>query len=200
MKKIVLAALAATTALIATPAAAQVVTGTVNVTGTVVGRCSVVQVGGAPVQTFGGTIGLGTLDDPDGTLRDNLQSSTSVAPADGLSVNTRVVCTSANPTVEISATNMVTGAGTAGINGYSDNIDYTAQVAVNVAAGGVVTTSYNTFVGGAATSQQLGGPIAAGAADNVHVSVYGLAAENGPTSTLVAGSYLGVITVTITAT
>jgi hypothetical protein len=201
MKKIILAALAASAAFVATPAAAQV-TGTVTVTGTVVGRCSVVtEAGGAGTGTFSGTLDLMTLDDPDGTLRDNLEDSTAAAVADGLTVATRVVCTSATPTVEISATKLRTGDGTLGVNGYSDDIDYTAQVVVNTASGGLQDRHYNTGTGaapaGEAASGALTDRIAAGAANNVTVSVYDLAAENGNLSLLNAGTYNGTITVSI---
>jgi hypothetical protein len=202
MKKTIAAVIAIAAGLAASPAAAQSangVTGTVNVTGTVGGRCSVVAPGGGTeVQTFGGTIDLQRLDAADGTLRSTLASSTAAAPADGLTVGTRIVCTSANPTLGVVATRLNTGGTTNPGAGYSNNIDYTAQLRVNTASGGVRTVAYATATGGGtASTAQLGERIAAGTANNVAVSIYGLRAEHGTTSLLAEGRYDSVVTVTI---
>jgi hypothetical protein len=200
MKKIVLAALAASSALIAMPAAAQTVTGTVNVTGSVANKCSVVQPGGASSATFSGTIALGALDDPDGTLRDNLIASTTAAPADGLHVTTRVVCNTSAPVVTISATAMQISGGTLdGTTGYSDTINYTAQVEVDEVGATSEFRRVNTLSGPVApgATGALAASISPSAADNVDVSVYALASEGANTNVLAAGSYLGVVTVTI---
>jgi hypothetical protein len=205
MKKIVLAALAATTAIIATPAAAQTVTGTVNVTGSVANRCSVVLPGGASSATFTGTIGLGALDDPDGTLRDNLQASTTASPADGLHVLTRVVCNTAAPVVTISATAMQIAGGTlTGATGYSDTVHYTAQVGVTDTASAVQFRRYNTLLAAAPAGSVATGaltlPISAAPGNNVDVSVFNMHSEGADTNILAAGSYLGVVTVTVSPT
>jgi hypothetical protein len=187
--------------LAATPAAAQSVNGTVNVTGTVGGRCSVVQPGGgAEVQTFSGAIDLKRLDAADGTLRSSLVSSTDATPADNLNVATRVVCTSANPTVGISATRLNTGGATDPGAGYSNDINYTAQVKVNTASGTTKSVTYSTLAGGAAATSQLGSRIAAGNSNNVEVSVFGLSAEGGATSLLAEGTYTSTVTVFINPT
>ena len=202
MKKIVLAALAASTALIATQASAQAVTtGQVTVTGTVNSRCSVVLTpGGAASQSFSGTINLMQLDDPDGTLRDNLIGSATATPADGLHVTTRVVCNTAAPVVTIAATAMQISGGTLdGTTGYSDTIHYTGQVEVDRTNGTSEFRRVHTLTGpvapGATGAMAL--PISAAPGDNVDVSVYGLSAEGANTNILAAGTYNGLVTVTI---
>jgi hypothetical protein len=200
MTKTIATVLAIAAGFAAVPAAAQT-TGTVNVTGTVGGRCSVVAPGGTTeTATFGGTIDLQRLDATDGTLRSALTASTAASPAEGLSVGTRIVCNSANPTVGISATALNTGGATDPGAGYSNDINYWAQVKVNTASGGVKTVSYSTLTGGAATTAQLGERIAAGNANNVSVSVHGLAAEAGATSLLAEGRYAGTVIVTVNPT
>lgn len=202
MKKIILTALAASTALIAMPAAAQTgLTGTVNVTGTVNSRCSVVLTpGGASATTFSGTINLNALDDADGTLRDNLIGSTTGATADNLHVTTRVVCNVAAPVVTISATALQIAGGTLdGTTGYSDTVHYTAQVGVTLANATTEFRRVNTLSGAVApgATGALAQPISAAPGNNVDVSIYGLASEGANTNILAAGTYNGVVTVTI---
>jgi hypothetical protein len=194
MKKLVLLAMAASTVAIATPAAAQV-TGTVEVTGTVVGRCSVVQPGGGVgVGTFGGTIALSDLDEADGTLKATLEGTTSMAPA-GTPVETRVVCNSANTNISVNAGKLSNNVPLTDA-GYSNDIDYTAELEVNTTAG-LRYATYNTLAPVAADHTKQIGRIAAGAANNIKVRAYALAAEGGLTSLLVAGNYTSTITVTI---
>jgi hypothetical protein len=199
MKKTIASALILAAGLAAAPAAAQTsATGTVNVTGIVGGRCSVVQPGGSETQTFTGAIDLQRLDTADGTLRSTLGGSTAATPADNLKVATRIVCTAANPSVGILATRLNTGGQTDPGAGYSNDIDYTAQVRVNRASGGVSTVSYSTLTGGGtATTAALGERIAAGGANNVEVSVFGLRPEGGTTSLLAEGTYTSTVSVYI---
>jgi hypothetical protein len=194
MKKLVLLALAASTVAVATPAAAQV-TGTINVTGTVVGRCSVVQPGGgAGVATFTGSIPLGNLDEADGTLLTSLEGTTSTAPA-GNVVEARIVCNSANTAISVTAGKLSNAAPAA--TDYSNDIDYTAELEVSTASTGLQYAKYNTLTPVATDHTKIVGRIAAGSANNVKVRAYALAAEAGPTSILVAGDYASTITVTI---
>jgi hypothetical protein len=198
MKKIILSTLVGSSAFFAVPAAAQTV-GTVNVTGSVTGRCSVVQPAGTAAGSFSGTIALGALDDSDGTLKDSLEGA-EAASAAGTPVQTRIVCNSANPTVAIAATSLRTGDGTKGGSGYSDDVHYTARVDVTTVTGTesrAIQTSNNQAPSGLSSSGALTQRVAAGAANNVRVSLYALAAENGATSLLNAGEYAGSITVTI---
>ena len=191
MKKIVLLALAASTVAVATPASAQV-TGTVQVTGNVAARCSVVPAGTSD-STFTGTIPLGALDEADGTLKAGLEGSSSVAPA-GTVVSTRVVCNSASATISVGAGTLSTS--TAADTGYSNDINYTAELEVNTTSG-LQYANYNTLTPVAANHTKTVGRLAAGSANNVKVRAYALAAEGGINSLLVAGDYTSTINVTI---
>jgi len=177
---------AMTAALLALPSAAfaQQATGTINLTGTVTGRCSVV--GGG--QAFSETINLGELAGGDGRLRAAL---TDASPDAIRSFS--LVCTSATPRVELSATRLSTG--TTAPTGYANNIDYTAQVAVLQASGTPPQITYTTASSlPAPTNVQLTAPLA-NTADNVTIRVYSFGTEAG--ALLVAGSYSSVIHVTI---
>lgn len=180
------------------PAMAQTsggVTGTVNVTGNVTGICAVVPPGQGNGTTFSGTIALGQLNGSDGTLLTSLSGSSSASPAGTFS--TRVVCTDNNPQVEVSATPLdETPDNITPPTGYSDSIDYSARVAVNTASGGVVNFDTRTSDATGA-SGGLNDLIAAGAQNNVNISVFDLDTVGGNTNLLVVGQYLGVISVSI---
>jgi hypothetical protein len=199
MNKFALAALAAAAAVAAFPAAAQTTTGTVNITGTVAGRCSVINSGVAQ-QSFTGSIDLGRLDADDGTLRSALVSSLSASPADAKTVSARVVCTSANPTIGVQASKLSNGNAAAAADGYSNVIDYTASLKVKTAASTTVEAQYKTLSDSAAVTKKLGGRIAGGSASNVEVSIFGLAPTNGTTSVLEQGTYNSTVSVTIEPT
>jgi hypothetical protein len=115
MKKFALLALAASAA-IATPAAAQTVTGTINLTGSVAPKCFVVPGNGS---TFGSTVAFGELAVADGTLR------TDLATAFGTQ-SFSVLCTTANPTISVDSTALATAAPSA--TGYDNSIDFNATV------------------------------------------------------------------------
>lgn len=177
---------AMTAALLVLPHAAfaQQTTGTINLTGSVTGRCSVV--GGG--QAFSETINLGELSGGDGRLRADLTDASPDAVR-----NFSVVCTSATPRVRLSATRLATG--TTAPAGYANNIDYTAQVAVLQASGTPPQITYTTASSlPAPTDVQLTSPLA-NAADNVTIRVYSF--STGAGALLVAGSYTSVINVTI---
>ncbi|MET0181156.1 MAG: hypothetical protein ABW194_11850 [Novosphingobium sp.] len=201
MKKIVFAAVASIAALAAVPAAAQTVTGTVNVTGNVAARCAV-QTGNTEVAAFGGTLALGRLDAADGTLRSGLVSATTASPADAQKVSARVVCTTGNPTLTIGATKLSNGAAEPTALGYSNVIDYTASLKVTKSDSSVADVLFNTKTAavGSTTTTQLGGRIKGGTDNNVEVSIFGLNAKNGATSVLDAGDYTSTVTVTIQPT
>jgi len=180
---------ALTLALLAFPqvALAQSATGTINLTGSVAGRCSVV--GGG--QAFSETISLGELAGNDGRLRTDL---TDASPDATRSFS--LVCTSATPRVRLSATRLSTG--TTAPTGYANNIDYTAQVAVLQASGTPPSISYATASSlPAPTDVQLTAPLA-NAADNVTLRVYSFGTAAG--ALLVAGAYTSVILITISPT
>ena len=199
MKKIAFAVLMTASAIAATPAAAQQVTGTVNVTGTVAGRCSVID-SSQEKTSFSGTIDLGRLDAADGTLRGELTSATSANPADAKKVTARVVCTSSNPTIGVSATKLaIAGAGDAG-TGYANSIDYVAALRVKTASATnpLAEVKFDTQNNSAAVTAQLGARIAGGTADNVEVNVSNLRTAAG--SVLNQGTYNSVISLSITPT
>ena len=121
MKKIALIALAASAA-IATPAAAQTVTGTINLTGSVAPKCFVVPGNGS---TFGTTVAFGELAVANGTLRTDLATAFGTKTFE-------VLCTSAAPTISVDSTALATTAPTA--TGYDNSIDFKATVALTTVA------------------------------------------------------------------
>ncbi|AXU19471.1 hypothetical protein C7W88_11185 [Novosphingobium sp. THN1] len=194
--KTMLSLLAATTAVAMTTAPAQaqtVTTGTVNVTGSVLGRCSVVAPGGSATQAFTGTIALGALDAADGTLATGFTNTTSAASG-GTPVATRVVCTSASVSLAIVADRLSTAA--AAVSGYSNEIDYTAEMQVALAAGGNGTVTYSTAAGATAANSATVGRLAA-SGNNIAVKAYGFSTRGGASNLLVAGNYTSTITVNI---
>lgn len=195
MKKLLLLSAGVAIAVASNPAAAQSVTGTVNVTGNVLGRCSVVAAGGSAVQVFGGTIGLGQLDDDDGTLKTTLEGTSSAASG-GTPVATRVVCTAASVNIDVTANTLANGArGTAPDTGYANEINYKAEMEVGLASGSTDKVTYDTAVGGGAVSKTVGRLAASG--NNVTVRAYGFATKGGASGLLVAGDYTSTITVNV---
>jgi hypothetical protein len=183
MKKIVLAALAATTALIATPAAAQQsVTGTVTLTGSVAPKCFVLPGAGT---TFSDSVAFGELAANDGTLRTGLEADFDTQVED-----VQVLCTSANPEVTVTATPLASA--TPAAVGYDNSIDYTAHAQFTLVGGGTTTVSDPTDPGTGTGPTPLGGRLT-GTGLNVHLTATAFAA----TGILVSGSYAGSITVLI---
>ena len=176
-------------ALVALPqmALAQETTGTINLTGTVAGQCSVT--GGG--QSFSETINLGELSGNDGRLRTDLTDASPDAVR-----NFSVVCTSATPRVRLSATRLSTA--TTAPTGYASDIDFTAEVAVLQASGTPPQITYTTASSlPAPTDVSLSAPLA-NAADNVTLRVYSFGTSAG--ALLVAGDYTSVISITISPT
>jgi len=180
-----------------------VVTGTVNVNGFVTASCAVV-----PPATSGGvwgSIALGELDDPStGQLKASLQTSAAqgvATPGSNGFVTVSIICNSASPSVTLSATSL--GDGVTAQAGQTSRVDYTAQIDLDLAAGGAFTATYPTTGAGGPQSPgtSLGGPLAT-TTGNVRVSVHSLSA----TGVLTAGTYGtpggtgGVISITITPT
>lgn len=179
----------------AIPAMAQSTSGTINVTGTVAGRCAVVAPDGSGTASFTGTIGLGQLDQDDGTLSTTLENTSSSAPG-GAAFQTRVVCTAANVQIDVIADTLAAGTRNAVQDaGYANEINYTAELDVALAAGGSGTVSYSTAAGGVADSDTVGRLAASG--NNVTVRAYGFATKGSATRLLVAGDYTSTITVNI---
>jgi hypothetical protein len=174
---------------LAAPAAAQTVTGTINITGSVANKCSVLPGSGS---TFGGTVALGELAQADGTMATDLATRFNAA-ANAAQLNFRVVCNTANPTVAVDATELTTPG--VAPTGYASRIDYAAHVAVSLTPSGTNTfsnDSRNAATAAAATT----GRIANNGSTNVSVTAdtFGTAAL---TDLLTAGSYTGNISIVI---
>jgi len=184
MKKFALIALAATSAFIAMPAAAQTVTGTITLTGSVAPKCSVVPGGGS---TFADSVDFGELSTASGTLRAGLSAEFDAAVDDF-----QVVCTSANPVVSVTANPLATAATAA--TGYDNSIDYDASVAFSLVAGGPTTVTDDSSIAGA-TGTTLGARLAN--ASNIHITANNFR-TNAATDILVASpTYSGTISISI---
>lgn len=151
----------AASAVIASPAAAQTVTGTVDITGTVAPKCIVVPGAGS---TFGTTVALGELAQADGTLRTDL--ATDFSSIGGAGLVTRVVCTTANPTIAVNATALATAA--PADSGYDNSIDFTARVLVDTTTtNDVLFTNDSADPDGSAVL--IGGRLANNGGDNITI-------------------------------
>jgi hypothetical protein len=184
MKKLVIAALAASAAFIATPAAAQTVTGTITMTGSVAAKCFVMPGSGS---TFSDSVNLGELAQADGTLR----SSASLATDFDAGVDDfQVLCTTANPEVTVTANPLASA--TLAPSGYDNSIDYVARAQFSLVSGGPTTVSDPTTAGSTGPTP-LGGRLN-GTGTNVHITADTFSA----TGVLVAATdYSGTIVVLI---
>lgn len=179
------------TALTANPAAAQNVSGSVAVHGTVTARCGSSFTGDT---TFSGTINLGELSQSNGTILPALAASTTNSPA-GVA-DFFVGCTSDSFVVTMSATRLVNPLFPSEPPA-SSIIDYTAEAKIALAEGGFALVDYTTAAAlPAATVQTVDGFVSA-APGNFQVRVFALTPDNGPASVLFAGSYDAVITILI---
>lgn len=193
MKKIVLAALAASSALIAMPAAAQTVTGTVNITGSVAPKCQVIDGGGAASGSFTSTVDLGELSQSNGLLRTSasLSSQFNAGGTGSAQLTFRVVCTTAAPGVNVNADPIVNAATAPA--GYANRVDYQADVAFSLV--GPASQSVSNDSTAAATAASLTNRLT-GTGNNVVITATNFRTPNA-TDVMVAGSYNGLITVTI---
>lgn len=156
MKKIALLALTAA-AVVATPAAAQV-TGTINITGSVAVKCMVVS-GGQASSTFGTTVALGELAQANGTVEDSTTLATRFNSVGGAGLSAHVVCTSADATVTVDADPLVSPSGASAPTGYTNTVNYQADVTFTKTTG--TTLVSNDSTAGGSTSSALGGRFAA---------------------------------------
>ena len=196
MKKLVLAAMAAASMVaLAGPAAAQSVTGTINITGSVGSKCTVIPSGGGTSSTFGATVALGELAQADGSLKaSGTLAALFNAGGDGTSAMAfRVVCTSSAPTVAVDATQITTGAGDNATAGYANRIDYQANVGLTLVSGS--QTVSNDSASAATDPTSLTGRLA-GTGNNVVVTAQDFRTASGH-DLLEAGSYTGQVVVTI---
>lgn len=189
MKKIALIAMTAAAA-IATPAMAQNVTGTINITGTVGAKC---YVGSNPDgSTFGTTVALEELANPDGTLKDSGTLATKFGTAGGSGLTAKVVCNGAAPNVTVTA-DPLKNAAIADANvpeGYNNTVNYKAAVTFTLATG---VATVNDVSGGAGTAQSLASGLSTTATTNVSVATSDWVAPG----VLIAGAYAGKITILI---
>ena len=186
MKKIAFLAVAAA-AVLATPAMAQNVTGTINLTGSVGAKCSVTPGDGS---TFTDTVAFGELAKTDGTVR------TDLATAFGTKSFT-VKCNTGTPTVAVDATALATTATAS--TGYDNSIDFQASVAVTA----VGPTNNGPFLNDSSTAPlaatAVGSPLA-NSANNVKITTSNYR-TNTATDLLVASpTYTGSIVVVISPT
>ena len=193
MRKIVLLALAASAASVATPAFAQNATGTVNITGSVADKCQVTPVIGGNYVT---SRDLLELSQADGTLEASATLATRFGVAGSTAPIFRVVCTTAAPKVSVNALPLLHA--TAGLqalaNGYTGTINYTANVKVSTVAGSEAVV--DTTAAGS-TAVTLASRLAA-TGNNVEIttSLFNTTAS----ALLNAGSYSGQIVVTVSPT
>jgi hypothetical protein len=177
-------------ALATTPAGS--VTGTVNVTGNVSAKCMVVPGAGS---TFSDTLAFGELStSADGTLSPATSTQT---------VSFEVLCNSTTPTVTVSATPLKAQNNSAGgASGYSDTVDYLAEVTVQKATSGTAVFSYKTVDGTAVVGEPSTGAVGdrlKAASGNLSVKASALATRGGAANVLIADtSYKGVISITVT--
>lgn len=193
MNKILLTALAAASALaIATPAAAQTVSGVVNVTGSVADKCIVTDDGTPPSGDFGGSVNLGQLDDTDGTLKDSSVLAAAFSAAGAANLTYRIVCTTPNTKLSVNANELTTGATVT--TGYANTVHYNANVQLSL-VGGNQTLSNDTLLVPAGAEQTFTARLATGA-NNVSVTADTFRTP-GASDVMLAGTYSGNIQISI---
>jgi hypothetical protein len=188
MKKLFAISVAASLVAMASPALAQDVTGTVNITGTVAPKCLVVP---GAATSFSQNVALGELAQADGTLATDLAARFLSAGGSGLEA--RVVCTTAAPTISVDATEIQSTAAAA--PGYANRIDFTANVAVTTTNG---TANFsNSSAGAALSAAPIGGRLANNGGNNIAITATGFATENATDLLVAASDYTGQIVVVI---
>ena len=199
MKRTLIAACAAfaLTGLMAGSASAADAVGTVTLNGSVASKCTVVTGGTSGGLLFSASFpasGTPELADAVGHLAAFGPFSTN---GNG---NFQVNCNKANPVITLVASSMTTGISAP--TGYANTITYTAYADFAAINGSSTTSTVTrTVASGAAAS----GPTALGAGlylqnvgNNVVVRADTFATAGGASNILVAGTYSGTITVTIT--
>ena len=193
MNKILLTALAAASTLaFASPAAAQSVTGIVNITGNVDSKCIVANSGNPTGgDAFGGTVALGNLAQADGTMATDLATRFNSTAAANLSY--KVVCTSAKSNVSVDSDPIVAATAVAQ-TGYAARIDYKASVAVTL-VGGAGAPVESDSADAAATATTYNDRLAA-SGTNIAITASNFRTAN-LTDILLADSYAGKITIVV---
>lgn len=192
MKKLAYLSIAAASAIaLASPAAAQDVTGTVNITGTVTAKCLVVP---ANSDDFTANVDLGELAQDDGTLEATGTLESRFLSSGGTALEARVVCTSAAPTISVDATEITTP--TAVAAGYTNRIDYTAHVFVDTTSTSDIEFT-NSSTAGALAATPIGGRLANNGGSNISITATNFATANADDLLVAANNYTGQIVVVI---
>lgn len=192
--KIMLSGLLTALAVTAAPAFAQSASGAVALSGTVGDKCLVTNAGAVASPGFGGIVNLNALDD--GTTA-KLRNVGAISPTSNNNLNFRVVCTTAAPKVAVTTTALTTGSGTAS-TGYSATVHYDTAVAFDIADAAqpdTVLTYTDGVTGPASKTASLTGRLATGTT-NIHVSATNFRTP-AAADVLVAGSYAGAITISV---
>lgn len=193
MKKIALLALAASTAALATPVMAQTVTGTINITGSVANKCSVVN-GSDTSNSWGTSIDMGELSGADGTLLSSSTLSSTFNTLAGANRIARVVCSTLNPTIAVNADPLVNS--TAAVTGYVNTVHFQADVLVAKAT--TASQTYSNDSNAAAGSATALGDALAATGNNVTITTSNWRTISNSGQQMVAGNYAnGKIVVTI---
>lgn len=188
MKKLLALSAAASLMTISSTAFAQDVTGTVNITGTVAPKCLVVPGAGNSFET---TVALGELAQADGRLATDLAARFGTNGGAGLQA--RVVCTTPAPTISVDATAITSAAPAA--SGYSNRIDFTANVAVTTVSSENSFSNSSTAAPLAATP--IGGRLANNGNSNIAITASNFATPNVSDLLVAATDYTGRIVVVI---
>lgn len=185
MKKLALAALVASAA-IASPAMAQDVTGTVVINGNVKDKCFVLPNTG---NTFSTTVEMEELAAADGTLKASADLAAKFGSAGGTGLQARVLCTSANPDVSVTASPLVNLAPADA--GYDNTVDYTADVTFTLVNSGSQIVSDDSAIAASSDATLTGRLNGTGTNISIATSAWN---ANG---VLVAGDYTGQIVVVV---
>ncbi len=192
--QIILSGIITPLAIAASPAFAQSASGSVALSGTVGDKCLVTNAGAVASPGFGGIVNLNALDD--GTTA-KLRNVGTISPTSNNNLNFRVVCTTPAPKIAVTTTALTTGSGTAP-TGYSATVHYDTSVALDIADAAqpdTVLTYTDGVTGPASKTASLTGRLATGTT-NIHVSATNFRTP-AVADVLVAGSYAGAITISV---
>jgi type 1 fimbria pilin len=194
MKKIILAALAAGSALVSTAASAQSTSGEVHITGTVADKCVVTATGTPPAGSFGGSVSLGALDAADGKLKNSATLASSFAAAGASHLSYRVVCTTPKTTVTVNADDLVNTTATVS-DGYANTVHYKANVALTMVGGNEALSNDSKDVPAGSSSTYTKRMSTAGGS-NISVTADTFRTPD-LNDVMLAGTYNGKITITL---
>jgi hypothetical protein len=196
MKKILFAALATTTVAYAAPAAAaNDVTGTITINGSVASKCAVVDSQGAGTGSFASTVEMGELSGTDGKLKPSADLSTTFNSGGSSSaqLSFRLVCTTAAPKVTLTANPIVLSGAVTPLTGYDNRVNYTAKAAFTTTSGAQNVTNASST--GTPTNATLSAPLAGGSSNNLTITADTFSTPNA--GVMMAGAYEGTVVVNI---